>query len=444
MLSDKDNIEVYNKFLEFKQTFFEDGVSIFNKDLKLFDNDEVFREFEYRIIKNYDDSKRPNLIKYKEQLSSASEKVRHFFANLIWLYNFPIYGKKNKTKIETIKIYLDKHYDEKSVQQSFPKHGIASYGRLSQHLYFDINFLFFFTKEYIRQKNNPNKIINNINLYDSMKKISNEEFNNMNFLASKHMLNYLFDPDYYEPIVNTSCKRKIVEAYYGEYNDNTLDDDIYKIRKEEFGFDKSIYSEICGTQAVYKRANGSEVRRKTAQISENLKVNSKQDFNLDINQGTYQDDDLLDDARKKIENGMQAEELVYEVIQHEVDRTVLINQISQIYQIKELNILMHDIDNIMHYSKNYNRYAPFDLLSTKGDEILYIEVKSTTGDKIYFSKSEIKFAYNHLDNYEVMIVKDNTIYDIDMYETIIDLYTTMIENKLNWSFETISFKIDFS
>lgn len=444
MFSDIANVEVYEKFLEFKKTFFEDGVSIFNKKLKLFDNDEVFREFEERVIKNYDDSKRPNLIKYTEQLTSANEKVRHFFANLIWLYNYPIFDKKNETKIKTIKIFLDKYYDEKTVKDSLPKHGIASYGRLSQYLYFDINFIYFFTKEYIRQKNNPNEIINNINLYDSMKKISKEHFKEMTHLASKHMLNYLFDPDYYEPIVNTSCKRKIVETYFHEYNDQTLDQDIYKIREEQFGFTESLYSEICGTHAVYKRANGDQITKKIAQILENNSVDSKVDFNFDINQRIYEDD-ILADAEKKIENGMRAEELVYEMIRHDVNQKVLINKINELYNLtqNELLLLTQNIDHVIHYSKNYDRYAPFDLIATQNDDLLYIEVKSTTGNIIYFSRAEIKFAYNHLDNYEVLIVKDKTIYEVDIYHTILDVYKTMIEHQSNWLCENISFKIDF-
>lgn len=442
MLSDAVNLEVYNKFLEFKKVFFEDGVSIFNKNLKLFDNDEVFQEYEERIIKNYDDSKRPSLVKYIEQLSAANEKVRHFFANLMWLYNYPIYDKKNETKIKTIKNCLDIYYDESIVKESFPEYGIASYGRLSQYLYFDVNFIYFFTKEYIRQKNNPNEIINNINLYQLMKKISAQHFKEMTYLASKHMLNYLFNPDYFEPIVNTSCKRKIVETYYDAYNDQSLDDDIFKIRKEIFGFENSIYGEICGTHAIYKRANGGQITKKTAQIAEVESIELTTDFDLDLNQKTYEDD-ILADAKKKIENGMQAEDLVYEIIKHDVDKKILINKISQIYKIKAFDVLAENIEKVIHYSKNYDRYAPFDLISTHNDDIVYIEVKSTTGNTIYFSKAEIKFAYNHLDNYEVVIVKDNTIYDIDIYDTIIDVYRIMINHEVNWSYETISFKIDF-
>lgn len=442
MLSDAVNLEIYNKFLEFKKVFFEDGVSIFNKNLKLFDDDEVFREFENRIIRNYDNSDRPYLIKYTEQLESASEKVRHFFANLLWLYNYPIFNKKNETKIETIKIFLDKFYDEKAVKESLPKQGIASYGRLSQYLYFDVNFIYFFTKEYIRNKNNPNEIINSINLYDSMKKISTEHFNEMNHLASKHMLNYLFDPDYYEPIVNTSCKRKIVETYYDKYNDQTLDNDIYKIRQESFGFENSIYGEICGSYSIYKKANRDHITKKIAQVSAVGNIGAISDFDLDLNQKTYEDD-ILTNAKKKIENGMRAEELVYEIIKHDIDRKILINKISQIYKIKAFDVLTENIEKVIHYSKNYDRYAPFDLISTHNDDILYIEVKSTTGNTIYFSKAEIKFAYDHLENYEVVIVKDNTIYEIDIYDTIIDVYRIIINNEVNWSYETISFKIDF-
>jgi Holliday junction resolvase len=49
----------------------------------------------------------------------------------------------------------------------------------------------------------------------------------------------------------------------------------------------------------------------------------------------------------------------------------------------------------MHYSKNYNTYAPFDLLTVDENELIYVEVKSTTSDVVYFSKQEIKFANEH-------------------------------------------------
>lgn len=62
----------------FKVSFLEKGVSYFNNEIVLFDNDEVFVEFENRIIKGYDSSSNNNLDKYSNQLKNSSIKFRHF------------------------------------------------------------------------------------------------------------------------------------------------------------------------------------------------------------------------------------------------------------------------------------------------------------------------------------------------------------------------------
>jgi hypothetical protein len=46
MFDTKHNNLVYNEFLKFKEAFFEKGVSFFNNNIKLFDTNEVFEEFE--------------------------------------------------------------------------------------------------------------------------------------------------------------------------------------------------------------------------------------------------------------------------------------------------------------------------------------------------------------------------------------------------------------
>lgn len=435
----QENIETYNKFLEFKKTFLDDGISFFNPDIKLFENDEVFDEFEYRIITNFDASDLKNIEKYKIQLEGASEKVRHFFANIIWFYNYPIWDKKRTTKISELEIYLGEFCNIKTVENSLLENGIAAYGNLSRYIYYDINFIYFFTKQYVRDKTNPNDIINNINLYDLMRELSDEDFKNVKALASKDILNYLFNPDYYEPIVNTTCKKNIVKKFLGKYTDETLDDDIYKIRKETFGFDKSIYSAVCGTHS--SELDGSDkVLKRVAQVID--KANSNKDYEVSINPKNDTDEDLLAREKSKMENGLNAEELVYEDIISKTDKTILINKISQIYGIKEFGTLSQNIDELIHYSKNYDKFAPFDLISTRDKDILYIEVKSTTGNEIYFSKNEIKFAYTNSENYQIKVVKDSIIYDIDIEDMIHTIYDEMSENN-SWSYETVKFKLEF-
>ncbi len=121
----------------------------------------------------------------------------------------------------------------------------------------------------------------------------------------------------------------------------------------------------------------------------------------------------------------------------------MITRLREIYNIQEVDTMNNKIDELIHYSKNYNQYAPFDLLSTRDNDILYIEVKSTTTDKIYFSKNEIIFAYNHLDNYLVIVVKNNEMYSIDIEDIMIELYDQFQNTNSRWTIETITFKLEF-
>ena len=432
MFDVKHNNLVYDEFLKFKEAFFEKGVSFFDPNIKLFDNNEVFEEFEKRIIKNYDDSKLKSVSKYLKQLNNSSEKFRHFFACIAWLYNYPIHDKKNPTKTYEIKEYLGEYYHEDLENIVFKYSGIASYGLLSQYIYYDINFIYFFTKQYITSKNNPHDIINSIDLYTLMKEISNEDFKNMQKLSSRHMLNYLFNPDIYEPIVDTSCKENIVKHYLNKVNKNTLDEDILSIRKNQIGFDISLF-DICKKSGISK----------TAYVLELELEEKKDDFIVSLSSKNYKDDDLLDKYKKQIENGLNAELLVYDEIMKNIDKKVLVNELGKKLGIEKFGEINNKLEQLIHYSKNFDKYAPFDLLSTRGQELLYIEVKSTTGNEIYFSKSELEFAYDHIENYVVKVVKDKEIYDFSIDEILFEYFE--YKEKINlWLIDTIKVKISFS
>ena len=432
MFDIKHNNLVYDEFLKFKEAFFEKGVSFFNHNIVLFDTNEVFEEFEKRIIKNYDDSKLKSVSKYLKQLKNSSEKVRHFFACIAWLYNYPIHDKKNPTKTYEIKEYLGEYYHEDLENIVFKYSGIASYGLLSQYIYYDINFIYFFTKQYITSKNNPHDIINSIDLYTLMKEISNEDFKNMQKLSSRHMLNYLFNPDIYEPIVDTSCKENIVKHYLNKVNKNTLDEDILSIRKNQIGFDISLF-DICKKSGISK----------TAYVLELELEEKKDDFIVSLSSKNYKDDDLLDKYKKQIENGLNAELLVYDEIMKNIDKKVLVNELGKKLGIEKFGEINNKLERLIHYSKNFDKYAPFDLLSTRGQELLYIEVKSTTGNEIYFSKSELEFACDHIENYVVKVVKDKEIYDFSIDEILFEYFE--YKEKINlWLIDTIKVKISFS
>ena len=432
MFDIKHNNLVYDEFLKFKEAFFEKGVSFFDHNIKLFDTNEVFEEFEKRIIKNYDDSKLKSVSKYLKQLKNSSEKVRHFFACIAWLYNYPIHDKKNSTKTYEIKEYLGEYYHEDLENIVFKYSGIASYGLLSQYIYYDINFIYFFTKQYITLKSNSHNIINNLDLYTLMKEISTENFKNMQKLSSRHMLNYLFNPDTYEPIVDTSCKENIVKHYLGKVNKNTLDEDILSIRKNQIGFDISLF-DICKKSGISK----------TAYVLELELEEKKDDFIVSLSSKNYKDDDLLDKYKKQIENGLNAELLVYDEIMKNIDKKVLVNELGKKLGTEKFGEINNKLEQLIHYSKNFDKYAPFDLLSTRGQELLYIEVKSTTGNEIYFSKSELEFAYDHIENYVVKVVKDKEIYNFSIDEILFEYFE--YKEKINlWLIDTIKVKISFS
>ncbi len=436
MFDTDKNEKIYNTFLDFKKTFFEKGVSFFDESVYLFDNDDVFVEYENRILKNYDGSKGINSReKYKKQLSNASKKFRHFFANIIWLRNFPIHqtSKKDSTKKNEIKTYLDQYYNKDSVDKVMKYSGIASYGMLAQSIYYDVNFIYFFTKKFALSNKNPHEIIDGIDLYSLMKEHTTEEINNIQLVPSRQILHYLFDPDYYEPIVDVSCKRNIVSHFLGSYDDTTLDDDLYSIRKETFGFEKSLWTEICE----------QKISQKIAQIVE---TSYSDKYKISLSQSNiYNEEELLSREQKKITNGTHAEELVYEDIRKNVNTTVLISGIGKMLTLKpgEYTSLLSNVDEFIYYTKYYDTFAPFDLISTRGQEIIFIEVKSTQSNKIYFSKREIEFAYHNIENYQVKVVKDNEIYDIDIMDTILEVFDTMSETGPFWNIENIKFELVF-
>ncbi|WP_151948467.1 protein NO VEIN domain-containing protein [Aliarcobacter butzleri] len=432
MFDIKHNNLVYDEFLKFKESFFEKGVSFFNPNIMLFDTNEVFEEFEKRIIKNYDDSKLKSVSKYLKQLKNSSEKVRHFFACIAWLYNYPIYDKKNSTKTFEIKEYLGEYYNDDLENTVFKYSGIASYGLLSQYIYYDINFIYFFTKQYITLKSNSHNIINNLDLYTLMKEISTENFKNMQKLSSRHMLNYLFNPDTYEPIVDTSCKENIVKHYLGKVNKNTLDEDILSIRKNQIGFDISLF-DICKKSGISK----------TAYVLELELEEKKDDFIVSLSSKNYKDDDLLNKYKNQIENGFNAELLVYNAVIKDIDKRVLVNELAKKLGSEKFSEIGNKLEQLIHYSKNFDKYAPFDLLSTRGQELVYIEVKSTTGNEIYFSKSELQFAYDHIENYLVKVVKDGEIYELLLNDIVFE-YFELKKQIDSWLIDTIIVKIDFN
>lgn len=437
MLTDEKNQRIYNKFLEFKECFFAKGISFFDKKIQLFDDNEVFDEFERRCITHYDSSSKNHKEKFVKQLEGSPEKVRHYFANLCWLHDFPIENKNIETKHEELKLALGSYYDEKSIRESLAEAGIASYGLLNQYIYEDIVFLHFFTKEYLTTKGSPHQIIKSIDLTELRQKLADEKFKNIQAVPSRQMLHYLFNPDYYEPIVDSASKRKIVNFFNYDCSQKDIDDCIYQIRETQFGFEKSIYGYVLNHEDHSQRKSIATI------IKYEKKDNKPDDDLIMFNCKAESNEDLLEKEKRKLENGMSAEELVYESIKLNVDRKVFVNQFSK-YSQEKVEKVNENFERLIHYSKHYNRYSSFDLISTRGQELLFIEVKSTLGNEIYFSRNEINFAHKYLDNYQVKVVKDKTIYDIDMKDMIKEVFKTLYDNQQAWQCQIIKFKVDFN
>lgn len=438
-----DVLKAHELFVDFRKAFYEIGVSFFDETLNLFDDNEVFEEYERRIVENYDESKDGSMKKYARQLENSSKKFRHFFANLVWLYNLPIRDKNHQTKVDEILICLQDTSYKNIVNQKTPQTGYINYGNLFQAKYYDINFIYYFSHDFIKSKKNPNSIINKLNIIERMKEVSNESFKNMQNLASRHVLNYLFDSDKYEPIVSTNDKRKIITHFLGNYDDELLDEDLYKIRKEGFDFTDSLYSIIydhLDIQPIKRDRKKSSSNIRTAILSTALKQSKNYAIGFEPKS---QDRDNIEDYKSQLENGIFAEELVYSDIIKTTNKPLLINKLCTIDITKNISNIAENIDKLIYYTKYYDQYSPFDLITTKNEELLFIEVKSTVGNEIYFSKNEIQFAYEHQENYEVRVVKNNVIYLLNFKNHIQDLYNYIFHHIYEWQVERIKLKLEF-
>ncbi len=167
---------------------------------------------------------------------------------------------------------------------------------------------------------------------------------------------------------------------------------------------------------------------------------SKQDYRPTLSSRKFEKEKFLEIEKSKIENGVNAEKLVYESIKNDVNRKVLINELNKFFSNNKITEISSKIEDLIHYSKNFDPYAPFDLFNTRDDELIFIEVKSTTNNEIYFSKSEIEFAYENIKNYIVKIVKDNEIYELEIFDLIEEIYNN-INNNQKWIYDTIKIRL---
>ncbi len=424
-----DGFNIFNKYME----LILNGKSIFDHSINFMNSDELFNIYEKNIIEKYINTTDHHTEKYKQQLKGTSNEFKHFFATLTWIRLYPILDMHTENKISEINLYLPKGSEISEKDDYFKYKGVAHYGRLRVKTYEDLNMIFFFIRTYKKNRTkNLNDILNEIDYYDEYTLGEDRSTTRHDSIPSRHMLNYFFNKEHYEPIVDASAKRRILEYYHvpsiSTMDKVTIDKNLYQIRVDINDFKISLFSQVELGIKTNKKATTATFSSTSSDIDYKKK-------NIDSH------DEILESYKKKLENGLKAEILVWEKLKKEIDKPSFINIIKQEFDFS-FDYAAQNFEKIMHYSKNYNTYAPFDLLTVDENELIYVEVKSTTSDVVYFSKQEIKFANEHQDCYIVYIVKDEEIYTFDYSDTIRDIYTQMFKNN-DWSFDTVKIRITF-
>ncbi len=425
-----DGYNVFNKYME----IILDGKSIFDNSIDFINSDEVFNSYDKNIIEGYIDSSAHHTEKYKKQLKGTSHTFKHFFATLIWMRLYPMFDMSEESKIAEINLYLPKGFEVSEENDYFRYKGVASYGQLKVKSYEDLNMIFFFIRAYKKDRTkNLNDILNEIDYYDEYTLGQDRNTTRHDSIPSRHMLNYFFDKEHYEPVVDASGKRRILEHYDVSsvltMDRVEVDENLYQVRVDIDDFKISLFSQVKLGIKTNKKATAGSFSSSSSGINyKKTKIDSH--------------DEMLESYKKKLENGLKAEILVWERLKKEVDKPSFINIIKKEFDFS-FDYAAQNFEKIMHYSKNHNTYAPFDLLTVDENELIYVEVKSTTSDVVYFSRQEIKFAYEHQDCYIVYIVKDEEIYTFDYMDITNDIYIQMHKSN-DWSFDTVKIKVIFS
>ncbi|MGB5920392.1 protein NO VEIN domain-containing protein [Arcobacter sp.] len=447
-------------FEEFKQTVLIEGNSFFNKKIKIF-SEKNFSTFEDRYIKNYISDKNYSFLeKIDLQTSNTTDSFKHLFANYLWLYNYFFSSIRNhryykvgrtlEAKIKDVSFLLGKDLNE----NFFPKYGFANCGISYTHnKYEEVCVIHIFMKKLFENKDliykeELEKEIKLINVKNELEFYRGKEYKKAGIKA---ILLFLLFPNKYEPIVSYTDKNMIVDCFLEDKSDD-VDKDILEIRKK-FDIKTSFYTD----DLLYKWNKNKQL---STVIKNKFKLGMFQDSaSARLKKFIPYDEDYLGKlAKDKCQNGLLAEELVFNTYFKEfIDKKGVVLQpiLQKLIDIKYIEfedenynkLMKKSTKDICHFSKNINAFAPFDIICPIDGKVFFVEVKSFKNSReIFFSYSELKFAFENIENYFVVIVTNNSLYKIDnLNDALFQIYNELLELKSGIGFleiETIKIKLD--
>lgn len=444
----ENNPDDYELYKRFYSDFLVNRTSFFDKSIH-FTND-ILDEYEKAIFENYIEG---TALKFDQkirlQLEKKSKELRHFTGNLLWLYNFflssIVYGSYKVDKaVETKKKEVENALNEIVSIDLFPSIGYANAGqayktkKYEELAYFYIFVKEVYTKPELLEEKNLNTLLSFIENMNLKKNLTQTVFRTLNKTGAKNILLFLLAPSKYEPIISYADKIKIVEAYYPE-GKNDINKALLQIR-HDYNITDSFYSPK--NIKVWKNQNALPkaivIPKNRSSSKDNTRVTKIEDK-----------EDLQEKYSSNLDIGLEGENLVAKFLytmyleklnSSQQSQSIMLIQKSLTtigYKIDDIssNVLNKSLQEICHFSKNIHTKAPFDIIYTKSNEVFFVEVKSTsshnTDFKIYFSLSEINFALENSDNYELYVVSNNSIFEIDTYDVLSifdDIATYNIEN----------------
>lgn len=438
----ENNKEDYQLFLDFKESFFVNGCSYFDKSLKVI-TQENLDEFEERFITNYiAGSEQDFNEKASEQLQNSSKAFKHLFSNYIWLYNF-FFSSVDSGSYKISKSVSSKHNEIESylgeiIEIDFiPEYGFANCGT-SYNTRKDVEmcYIHIFIREIFKNSallSQENELIYFIKNMNVKTQIKNYIGANLFKSGIKNILLFLLMPNRFEPIVSYGDKESIVNGFGMIDSEKDIDENLLLIRKK-FNINRSFYEDeyilIWGNVKASKKT-----KIKSAKKAIVIPTSKKQSISNKIKVKT--NDDLHDEYDNKLKAGQNAEEFVFLDLKEkfmskkkEIEYiNIIFNKLSSMYSFEEVKHLTRSpLKEISMFSKYVYTTAPFDIVYPNGSDIKFVEVKNCSSKpyKIYMSVGELNFAYENSENYELKIVVDNEVLDVANFP-IVELYNQVKE-----------------
>lgn len=425
----KRNQNDYQLFLDFNKSFFINGCSYFDKTLKVITKENL-DEFEERFITNYIAGNEQNFNeKASKQLKNSSRSFKHLFSNYIWLYNF-FFSSVDDGSYKISKSVLSKYNEVNSYLEEYieieliPEFGFANCGT-SYNTRKDVEmcYIHIFTREIFKnptlltQQENLIKFIKNM---DVKTQIRNYVGTNLFKSGIKNILLFLLIPDMFEPIVSYEDKKSIVNGF-GEINSKKDIDENLLLIREKFNINKSFYEDkyflIWRNAKTIKKTNSNEIRKARVIATSKHQTISKK-IKLKTN------DDLQEEYNNRLKAGQNAEEVVFFDLQKRFMSkkkdieyiNIIFKALCNLYSFEEVKQLRNSsLKEISMFSKYVYTNAPFDIIYFDGSDIKFVEVKNCSSRpyKIYMSVGELNFAYEHNDYYELKIVINDEILNLE-------------------------------